>query len=95
VKQRGDSIEQYTAAGRSDLAEKEAAEREILESYLPAAPDAAEVERVVREVIGAVGAQGPKDMGRVMKPALARLGPSADGKVVSQTVKRLLAGSGD
>ena len=59
VKQRGDSIEQYTAAGRSDLAEKEAAEQAILESYLPEAPDAAEVERVVREVIAAVGAQGP------------------------------------
>jgi uncharacterized protein YqeY len=91
VKQRGDSIEQYAAGGRADLAEKEAAEKAILESYLPAAPDAAEVERVVREVIAEVGAEGPKDMGRVMKPALARLGPAADGKAVSQTVKRLLS----
>lgn len=91
VKQRTDSIEQYAAAGRSDLVDKETAEKAILESYLPAAPDAAEVERVVREVIEAVGARSPKDMGRVMKPALARLGPAADGKLVSQTVQRLLA----
>jgi len=91
VKQRGDSIEQYGAAGRADLVEKESAEKAILESYLPAAPDAAEVERVVREVIAEVGASEPRDMGRVMKPALARLGPAADGKLVSQTVKRLLA----
>jgi uncharacterized protein YqeY len=90
VKQRADSVEQYEAGGRSDLAEKEAAEKAILESFLPAAPDAAEVEKVVREVIAEVGAEGPKDMGRVMKPALTRLGPAADGKVVSQTVKRLL-----
>jgi uncharacterized protein YqeY len=91
VKQRSDSIEQYAAAGRSDLVEKEAAEKAILLSYLPAAPDAAEIERVVREVIAEVGAGGPQGMGRVMKPALARLGPAADGKAVSQTVKRLLA----
>jgi uncharacterized protein YqeY len=91
VKQRADSIEQYEAGGRAELAEKEAAEKAILESYLPAAPDAAEVEKVVREVIAEVGAEGPKDMGRVMKPALARLGPAADGKAVSQTVRRLLS----
>jgi len=92
VKQRADSIEQYTAAGRTDLAEKESVERDLLEGYLPAAPDASQVEAVVREVIAEVGASGPKDMGRVMKPALERLGPAADGKRVSQTVKRLLAG---
>ena len=91
VKQRADSVEQYEAGGRPELAEKEAAEKAILESYLPAAPDAAEVEKVVREVIAEVGAEGPKDMGRVMKPALARLGPAADGKAVSQAVKRLLS----
>jgi uncharacterized protein YqeY len=91
VKQRVDSIEQYTAAGRADLAAKETAEREILEAYLPAAPDAGAVETVVRAVIAEVGATQPKDMGRVMKPALDRLGPAADGKLVSETVKRLLA----
>lgn len=91
VKQRSDSIEQYRAAGREELAEKEAAERAVLEAYLPAAPDAAEVERVVRAVIAETGASGPRDMGRVMKPALERLGPAADGKQVSAVVRQLLA----
>jgi uncharacterized protein YqeY len=90
VKQRADSIEQFQKGGRQDLVEKEGTERTVLESYLPAAPDPAEVERVVREVIAEVGAQGPRDMGRVMKPALERLGPAADGKQVSQLARRLL-----
>ena len=92
VKQRADSIEQFRAAGRDDLVEKESAERAILEAYLPATPDEAEVERVMRETIAEVGATSPKEMGRVMKPALKRLGPAADGKLVSQVARRLLAG---
>ncbi len=92
VKQRSDSIEQFRAAGRDDLVEKESAERAILEAYLPATPDEAEVERVVRETIAEVGATSPKEMGRVMKPALERLGPAADGKLVSQIARRLLVG---
>jgi uncharacterized protein YqeY len=92
VKQRSDSIEQFRAAGRDDLVEKESAERAVLEAYLPATPDEAEVERVVRETIAEVGATSPKEMGRVMKPALERLGPAADGKLVSQVARRLLAG---
>jgi len=91
VKQRADSVEQYRLAGRSDLADKEAAEQAILEAYLPAAPDEAQTEAAVREAMAQVGAQGPKDMGRVMKPALQRLGPAADGKLVSQVAKRLLS----
>jgi len=91
AKQRAESIEQYRAAGRDDLVDKESAEQAVLEAYLPAAPDEAEIERVVREVIAETGAEGPKDMGRVMKPALERLGPAADGKVVNQVVRRLLA----
>ena len=91
VKQRTDSIEQYAAAGRDELADKESAEKVILESYLPAAPDAAEIARVLREVIVEVGAESPKDLGRVMKPALARLGAAVDGKQVSQLVRDLLA----
>ena len=91
VKQRGEAIEQYRAGGRDDLVRKETAERELLEGYLPAAPDAAAVERVVREVIAAVGATGPRDVGRVMRPALERLGPAVDGKLVNQTARRLLA----
>ncbi len=90
VKQREESIEQYRSAGREDLATKESTEKEVLLGYLPAAPDQAEVERVVGEVITETGAAGPKDMGRVMKPALERLGPAADGRMVSQVVRRLL-----
>jgi hypothetical protein len=91
VKQRVDSIEQFQAAGRQELADKETAERRLLESYLPAAPDAAAVEKAVAAAIAELGAQGPKDMGRVMKAALEKLGAAADGKLVSQAAKRLLA----
>ena len=93
AKQRADSIEQFRKGGREDLAAKEGAERTILEAYLPAAPDAAETEQIVREEIARVEATSPKDMGRVMKPVLERLGPAADGKLVSQRVRRLLASS--
>jgi len=92
VKQRTDSIEQYQAAGRADLVEKESAERSLLESYLPAAPDAAAIDQTVAAVIAELGASGPKDMGRVMKAALEKLGAGADGKLVSQAAKQRLAG---
>jgi len=92
VKQRADAIEQFQAAGRVELAEKETAEKAVLESYLPDAPDDAEIERVVAEVIADVGAASPRDMGKVMKPALERLGAAADGKRVSQAVKKQLSG---
>jgi len=92
VKQREEAIERYREAGRTDLADKEAAERDVLLGYLPAAPDEAAIEAAVRAVIEETGASSPKDMGRVMKAALARLGPAADGKAVSATAKRLLAG---
>jgi hypothetical protein len=91
VKQRAEALEQFRAGGREDLARKEEAERAVLEAYLPTAPDAAEVERVVRAVIAEVGAQGPRDVGRVMRPALERLGPAADGKLVNATARRLLS----
>ena len=92
VKQREEAIERYREAARPDLADQEAAERAVLESYLPAAPDEAAVETVVAAVIAELGAASPRDMGRVMKEALARLGPGADGKLVSQAAKRRLAG---
>lgn len=91
AKQRAEAIEQFRGAGRSDLVEKESAELAVLEAYLPAAPDAAEIERVARELVDALGAAGPKDMGRVMKPLLERLGPAADGKQASQIVRKLLS----
>jgi len=92
VKQREEAIERYREADRHDLADKEAAEREVLLAYLPAAPDAAAIEATVIAVIAELGASSPREMGRVMKEALARLGPAADGKLVSDTAKRLLAG---
>jgi len=92
VKQRNEAIDRYREAGRPELADKEAAERTWLEGYLPAAPDAAAVESTVQAVIAELGAGSPKAMGRVMKGALARLGPAADGKLVSEAAKRLLAG---
>ena len=93
VKQRMDSVEQFRAAGRDDLADKEQLEQAVLEGYLPRAPAAAEIEKVVGELIAELAAEGPRDMGKIMKPALERLGPAADGKRVSETVKRLLSGS--
>src|SRR5918996_4515107 len=73
VKQRKDSIEQFTKGGRQDLADKEAAEIRVLESYLPASADPAAVERAVIEAITETGASSPKDMGRVMKVAMSKL----------------------
>lgn len=93
VKQRMEAVEQFRAGGREELARKEEAERAVLEGYLPAAPDAAEVERVVRAVIAEVGAQGARDVGRVMRPALERLGPAVDGKLVNETARRILSRS--
>jgi uncharacterized protein YqeY len=93
VKQRRDSIDQFTKGGRQDLADKEAAEIRILEAYLPPAADHATIDRAVAEAIAETGAASPKDMGRVMKAALAKLvGQNADGKMVSDAVKRKLAG---
>src|SRR5688500_14049839 len=67
VKQRQDSVEQYTNAGRTDLADKEASEIEILKAYLPAELSAEELESGLQEIIEATGAQSKKDLGKVMK----------------------------
>jgi uncharacterized protein YqeY len=91
VKQRRDSIEQFTKGGRQDLADKEAAEIRVLEAYLPPAADPAVIERAVREAIQETGATSPKDVGRVMKAAMARLaGQSVDGKAVNERVRQAL-----
>jgi len=92
LKQREESIAQYREGGRADLVERESAEKTILESYLPSAPDAAQVEAVVTAVVSELFASSLKDMGRVMKTALERLGPAADGKAVSAVVKAKLGG---
>jgi len=93
VKQRKDSIEQFTQGGRLELADKERAEIQVLETYLPAAAEPAVVEQAVADAIQETGATSPKDMGRVMKAVLARLaGQTIDGKAVNELVRRKLAG---
>ena len=93
VKQRRDSIDQFTKGGRTDLAAKEAAEITILETYLPPAIDPGELERAVDDAIRETGASSPKDLGKVMKAAMARLaGKGVDGKAVSDLARRTLGG---
>jgi hypothetical protein len=93
VKQRRDSIDQFTKGGRPELADKEQSEIQVLETYLPAAADPAAVEQAVVDAIQETGATSPKDMGRVMKAAMARLtGQTVDGKSVSELVRLKLTG---
>ncbi len=93
VKQRKDSIEQFTSGGRPELAAKEQAEIGVLETYLPAAADPAVVEQAVVDAIQETGATSPKDMGRVMKAAMARLaGQTVDGKTINELVRKKLTG---
>ena len=91
VKQRKDSIEQFTKGGRQDLVDKEAAEILVLEAYLPPAADPAAVDTAVADAIAETGATSPKDMGRVMKAAMAKLaGQNVDGKTVNELVRKKL-----
>ncbi len=92
VKQRRDAADQFRQAGRNDLAEKELAEIPILEAYLPAKADEAAVEAAVDEAIRETGASSQKDMGRVMKAAMARLaGQTVDGRAVNELVRKKLS----
>lgn len=91
VKQRRDSIEQYEKAGRTELAEKEAAEIAVIEKYLPQAASGQEIESAVAAAISETGASSMKDMGHVMKAAMAKLaGKMADGKAVNEVVRARL-----
>ena len=91
VKQRRDSIEQYEKAGRQELVDKEKAEIDVIEVYLPKAASQKEIEQVVTAVIAETGASSIKDMGKVMKAAQTALaGKNADGRVVSEVVKAKL-----
>lgn len=90
VKQRKESIEQYQAGNRQDLADQEAAELKVLEAYLPAQMGKEQVEKVVTEVIAALGAKTVKDMGPVMKEVIARTAGTADNKIVSEVIKSKL-----
>lgn len=90
VKQRQDSIEQYSNAGRTELADKERSEMDLLKTYLPAEMSDEELEAGLREIIASTGAQSKKDMGKVMKEATARFKGRADGKKIQEAVSRLL-----
>jgi uncharacterized protein YqeY len=92
VKQRKDSIEQFRKGGREELAQKEEAEIKIIEEYLPAAASEDDIRRAIEDAVQETGASSIKDMGKVMKAALARLaGKTADGSRVSQLVKEKLS----
>ncbi len=92
IKRRRDSVEQYRQGGREDLASKEEAEIAILQRYLPAQLSPEELGRIVDAAIARAGAQGPKDMGKVMKEVLPEVQGKAEGKAVSELVKAKLAG---
>ena len=94
VKQRRDSIEQFDKAGRADLVDKETGELKVLEEYLPPAASADDIAAAVAAAIAETGATSPKDMGRVMKAAMAKLaGQNVDGKTVNELVRKHLGGA--
>ena len=91
VKQRRDSIEQFKAAGRTDLVDKESAEMAVLDAFLPPAASAADIDAAVAAAIAETGATSPKDMGKVMKAVMPKLaGKTADGRAVNEAVRRSL-----
>lgn len=94
VKQRNESAQLYNDAGRSELADNETAEAAYIEEYLPRQLSPAELEDAVRKIISQTGAQSPSDMGKVMGAATKQLAGLADGKAVSEVVKRLLGAAG-
>jgi len=91
AKQRRDSIEQYQQAGRQDLADQETLELTIIEEYLPQQLSDSEIEQQIDQIITQVGATSPKDLGKVMGPAMQQLKGKADGKKVQELVKARLA----
>jgi uncharacterized protein YqeY len=91
VKQRHESVEQFRKGGRQDLAEKEEAEIKIIEGYLPTAATEEEIDAAVAAAIADTGAAGPRDLGKVMKAAMAKLsGRNVDGKRVNEKVRAKL-----
>ena len=91
VKQRKESAQQYTDAGRPELAENELAEAAVMEVYLPKQLTEAELEAELAKIIAEVGATKPQDMGKVMGVATKKLAGLADGRAISAAVKKLLA----
>lgn len=90
-KQRKEAAEQYTAAGRQELADNELAEAEVLDTYLPKMLSEAEVEERLKVIISEVGAAKPSDMGKVMGVATKKLAGLAEGRVISAIVRKLLS----
>lgn len=94
IKQRHDSVEQFTKGGRAELAARETAEIAVLEAYVPPPLDPAEIERAVDEAVRETGATAARDMGRVMKAVMPKLaGRGADGRTVNDIVRRKLGGA--
>ncbi len=91
VKQRKESAEMFISAGRQELADNELAQVKVIEQYLPQQMSEAELTAVLQEIIAAVGATGPQDMGKVMGTATKQLTGKAEGKMISAKVKELLA----
>ncbi len=92
IKQRREAVELYNKGGRPELADKESREIAVLEAYLPKGLSPAEVEALAREAVAAAGAKSPSDLGRVMKELMPKVAGRADGKMVNEIVRRLLAG---
>jgi uncharacterized protein YqeY len=92
AKQRQESITEFRKGGREDLVAEEEADLAILQTYLPQQMTREEIEVEARQVIKEVGASGPRDMGKVMKPLMANLRGRADGSLVNQVVRELLVG---
>jgi hypothetical protein len=92
-KQRKDAAEQFTQAGRQELADKELAEALVIEEYLPKMLSADELKVELQKIIEQVGAKAPSDMGKVMGVASKALAGKADGKAISEMVKQILAGA--
>ena len=90
IKQRQDSIEQFTKGARLEMADKEKKELDILKTYLPPELSAEEIKRLIEEVIITIGANGVKDMGQVMKELSIKIAGKADGRLVSDLVKQRL-----
>jgi uncharacterized protein YqeY len=91
IKQRKDSVAAFTQAGRTDLVNKETAEIQVLEAYLPQRLDAAQIAAEVQRIVAQTGASGPGDMGKVMGAVKAQLAGKADMALVSAAVKQALA----
>lgn len=92
AKKRREAIDESTKAGRQDLAEKEASELTVIETFLPRQLTLAEVKAIAAEVIAQTGASGPQDQNKVMGPVMARVKGQADGRLVNQAVRELLNG---